>query len=490
MIQGTGSNVGKSVIVAGLCRAARRRGLRVTPFKAQNMSNNAAVCADGGEIGRAQALQAQAAGVPASIHHNPVLIKPETDCGARLVVHGQVAGRLEASAYATRREHLLAAVLESFAYLRERHDLVIVEGAGSPAEVNLRAGDIANMGFATAAQVPVVMLADIDRGGVIASLVGTQAVLEASDAALIKAFIINRFRGDLSLFDDGVEFIRSRTGWTSLGVIPWLDCVRRLPAEDAVELESLSAPPALARDRAVEPLRVVVPLTSRIANFDDLDPLRAEPNVSLRFVVPGNALPEDAEVVILLGTKSTLADLQMLQAQGWADQIRRHARRGGWVTGICGGLQMLGERIVDAHGVDGAPGEADGLGLLPFESRMGACKVVQRSSGRCLRSGATVEGYEIHSGESDYDEGRIPGRLLLLNGRPEGVRSADGRVEGTYLHGLFHSDEFRRAWLEARRPGAGSELAFTATVDAALDELADALEVHMDVSALLAMAGP
>ncbi|MEO0423135.1 MAG: cobyric acid synthase [Pseudomonadota bacterium] len=488
MIQGTGSNVGKSVIVAGLCRVAKRRGLSVAPFKAQNMSNNAAVCADGGEIGRAQALQARACGISPSVHHNPVLIKPESDCGARLIVRGQVAGQLQASAYRERREHLLQAVLGSFAELATRHELIIVEGAGSPAEVNLRAGDIANMGFATAAQVPVVMLADIDRGGVIASLVGTQAVLAADDAAMIRAFLINRFRGDRALFDDGLTFIRERTGWASLGVIPWLDCVARLPAEDAMDLQSPPAVPGLAAAPGLEPLRIAVPLTSRIANVDDLDPLRAEPNVSVEWVAPGRALPAQTDVVLLLGTKSTLADMRMLHEQGWAEQIRLHAQRGGWVTGICGGLQMLGGRIVDEAGVDGDPGGIEGLGLLPFVTRMAKEKQVRQAQGQCLRSGAPVTGYEIHSGVRVGQRSGDP--LLRLNGVLEGERSGDGRVEGTYLHGMFHGDEFRRAWLETRRAGAGSALAFDASVEAALDELADALERHVDVRALFSLAQP
>ncbi|MEM9387047.1 MAG: cobyric acid synthase [Pseudomonadota bacterium] len=491
MMQGTGSNVGKSVIVAGLCRLARRQGLRVAPFKPQNMSNNAAVTHEGGEIGRAQALQARAAGVRPSIHHNPVLIKPASDRGARLLLHGRPIGRLEARQYRERRERLLGGVLESFSQLVANHDLILIEGAGSPAEVNLRAGDIANMGFASAAGVPVVLIGDIDRGGVIASVVGTKTVLTPSDASHVRAFLINRFRGDPDLFADGIEAILRHTGWPCLGVIPWLDVVGRLPAEDAVDLERpIAGNRQVAQGAAracVDPLQIAVPLISRIANFDDLDPLRAEPNVELRFLVPGTRLPASTDVVLLPGTKATLADLEMLRAQGWAEQIVAHAERGGWVTGICGGMQMLGRSVDDPQGLDGVPGTSEGLGLLDFRTVMGPEKQVREASGRCLASNAPVRGYEIHSGKSEG--AALAARpMLQLEQRSHGASSPDGRIEGCYLHGLFANDAFRHAWLERRRPGVGSTLSFDAEVDAALDELADRWAEHLDIEQLFNLA--
>jgi len=483
MIQGTGSDVGKSSVVAGLCRAARRRGLSVAPFKPQNMSNNAAVCAGGGEIGRAQALQARAAGIPPTVDMNPVLLKPHSDSGAQVIVHGQVWGTLQAADYMGGRDRLLGAVLESYRRLTARHDLVLVEGAGSPAEVNLRARDIANMGFARAAGVPVCLLGDIDRGGVIAAMVGTRAVLDAADAALVGSFAINKFRGDPALFEDGVRSIERLTGWPCMGVIPWLAAARRLPQEDAVVLDRAQGPAAL---RGGAPVRIAVPMLSRIANFDDADPLRLEPQVDLRFIAPGSPLPRDADVVLLLGTKSTLGDLEFLRAQGWDHDILAHARTGGHVMGVCGGYHMLGGWVRDPLGVDGASGAAHGLGLLAVDTVMGAGKALREASGRCARSGAPVSGYEIHMGSSEGPDRARP--CLHLAHGPDGALSADGRIQGSYLHGLFASDAYRAAWLERVRPGAASALAYEAAVERDLDELADALEAALDVDALLRRA--
>ena len=485
MIQGTGSDVGKSALVAGLCRAARRRGLSVAPFKPQNMSNNAAVCADGGEIGRAQALQARAAGIAPSVDMNPVLLKPTSDRGAQVIVHGRVFASQDAAGYMGSRDRLLGAVMHSFRRLGERHDLVLVEGAGSPAEVNLRARDIANMGFARAADVPVCLLGDIDRGGVIAAMVGTRAVLDAHDAALITCFAINKFRGDPALFDDGVRTIERLTGWPCVGVIPWLAAARRLPQEDAVVLEDTRGGAPAARGARVV---IAVPMLSRIANFDDADPLRLEPAVDLRFVPPGRPLPRDADVVLLPGTKSTLGDLAFLRAQGWDHDILAHARSGGRVLGLCGGYQMLGRRICDPDGVDGAPGEAPGLGLLAVDTVMGAHKALRRVAGVCAHSGAAVRGYEIHMGVSEGPDRARP--CLHLAHGPEGALSADGRIQGTYLHGLFSADGYRAAWLERVRPGAASALAYEAAVERDLDELADGVEAALDVDALLRGARP
>ena len=347
MIQGTGSNVGKSVIVAGLCRAAVNRGLNVRPFKPQNMSNNAAVTHDGGEIGRAQALQALACKVPLTVHMNPILLKPERDTGSMVVVQGKAKGAMRARDFAKAKPDLMAPVMESFLRLAGEADLVLIEGAGSPAEINLRKGDIANMGFATEAGVPVVLMGDIDRGGVIAQLVGTKAILPQDDLATIKGFLINKFRGDPRLFDDGYRDIEDRTAWRGFGVIPWFPDVHKLPAEDAVDLKARRGDGAY---------HIACPMLSRIANFDDLDPLAAEPEVRLTMVPPGQALPGDADLVILPGTKSTIGDLAFLRAQGWDIDLAAHVRRGGEVLGICGGYQMLGNVLRDP----GAPSSPSG----------------------------------------------------------------------------------------------------------------------------------
>ena len=473
MIQGTGSNVGKSLLVAGLCRAARRRGIDVVPFKPQNMSNNAAVTADGGEIGRAQALQARAAGLAPSVHMNPVLLKPETDRAAQVVVQGRAVTRAAAADYGALKASLLDAVLDSYDRLRAAHELVLVEGAGSPAEINLRPRDIANMGFARAANVPVVLAGDIDRGGVIAQIVGTQAVLDAGDAAMIRGFLINRFRGDPSLFDDGRAYIAARTGWPDLGLVPWFAEAARLPAEDAVDLRAA---------RGQGGLHIACPMLSRIANFDDLDPLAAEPGVRLSMVPPGRALPGDADLVILPGTKSTRGDLAFLRAQGWDIDLTAHLRRGGRVLGICGGYQLLGRMIHDPHGHDGAPGSDAGLGFLNVETHMAADKRLTRISGTAL--GQSIEGYEIHLGRTT---GADTARPFAYIPAPDGATSPDGRVTGTYLHGLFAADAFRAAWLA--QFGAASALDYGAGVETVLDRLAAHLETHLDIDRMLALAG-
>ncbi|MFC3529728.1 cobyric acid synthase [Paracoccus mangrovi] len=473
MIQGTGSNVGKSLLVAGLCRAARRRGIDVVPFKPQNMSNNAAVTPDGGEIGRAQALQALAAGLAPSVHMNPVLLKPETDRAAQVVVQGRAMTRAQAADYGVLKAGLLDAVLDSYARLRARHQLVLVEGAGSPAEINLRPRDIANMGFARAADVPVVLAGDIDRGGVIAQIVGTQAVLDPADAAMIRGFLVNRFRGDPSLFDDGRASIVARTGWPDLGLVPWFAEAARLPAEDAVDLRAA---------RGQGGFHIACPMLSRIANFDDLDPLAAEPGVRLSMVPPGRALPGDADLVILPGTKSTRGDLAFLRAQGWDIDLVAHLRRGGRVLGICGGYQMLGRMIHDPDGHDGAPGSDAGLGLLDVETHMAAEKRLTRITGCAL--GQPIEGYEIHLGRTAGPDSARPFAHIPA---PDGAISADGRVAGTYLHGLFSDNAFRAAWLA--QAGVASALDYGAGVDQVLDRLAAHLETHLDIEQMLMLAG-
>lgn len=476
MIQGTGSNVGKSVIVAGLCRAAANRGINVAPFKPQNMSNNAAVTADGGEIGRAQALQAIAARRDLTVDMNPVLLKPETDTGCQVVVQGQVRGPLKARDFGTARESLLAPVLESFSRLAAGADLVLVEGAGSPAEVNLRAGDIANMGFACAAGVPVVLMGDIDRGGVIAQIVGTHAVLEPGDLRQVKGFLVNKFRGDVRLFDDGYTEIARRTGWPGFGVIPWFPEIGLLPAEDAVDLGAGGGAGAF---------HIACPMLSRIANFDDLDPFAAEPGVRLTMVPPGRALPGDADLVVLPGTKSTIGDLAFLRAQGWDLDIAAHVRRGGAVMGICGGYQMLGRRVVDPEGRDGAAGSVEGLGLLDVETVMGPEKALTRVSAVHEGTGVELEGYEIHIGRTAGPDCTRP--FARVAGHPDGAVSADGKIAGTYLHGAFAADGFRAAWLAARGVVPGGT-GYGQTVERVLDDLAAHLEAHLDVEGLFSVA--
>ncbi|MEH7827588.1 cobyric acid synthase [Gemmobacter denitrificans] len=476
MIQGAGSNVGKSLLVAGLCRAARRRGLTVAPFKPQNMSNNAAVTADGGEIGRAQALQALASGLDPITDMNPVLLKPESEVGAQVVVQGRRIATVKARDYAALKPQLMGAVLESFARLRAAHDLVIVEGAGSPAEVNLRAGDIANMGFARAADVPVVLAGDIDRGGVIAQMIGTQAVLDPDDAAMISGFLINKFRGDVRLFDDGYRLIAERTVWRGFGVLPFFADAAKLPAEDALDLP---------RGGGSGAFKVAALVLSRIANFDDLDPLAQEPGVALTMVAAGQAIPGDTDLVVIPGSKSTRGDLAYLRAQGWDIDLAAHVRRGGHVLGICGGYQMLGRVVRDPEGIEGPAGETAGLGLLEIDTTMTPDKRLTRTRAVHAASGLPVEGYEIHIGRSDG-----PGRarpFAFVDGAPEGAVSGDGRITGSYLHGLFRADDFRAAFL--RGLGAvSSGLSHSATVEATLDALADHMEAHLDVPGLLALA--
>jgi len=476
MIQGAGSNVGKSMLVAGLCRAARRRGLSVAPFKPQNMSNNAAVTADGGEIGRAQALQALACGLEPVTDMNPILLKPENETGAQVVVQGRRMTTTRALDYRDLKPKLMGHVLESFARLKAAHDLVIVEGAGSPAEVNLRANDIANMGFARAADVPVVLAGDIDRGGVIAQIVGTQAVLDPADAAMIAGFLINKFRGDPRLFDDGYRMIAARTGWRGFGVLPWFAQAHLLPAEDALDLRSTAT---------MGGVKIACLTLSRIANFDDLDPLAAEPGVDLVMVGPGEPIPGDARLVILPGTKSTRGDLDFLRAQGWDIDLAAHHRRGGHVLGICGGYQMLGRTVSDPLGIEGSPGETKGLGLLDVTTEMTQDKRLTRTRATHAATGLGIEGYEIHIGRTDGPDRARP--FARIAGKAEGAISADGRVTGSYLHGMFSSDAFRTAFL-AQIGIQGSGRSHGAALEATLDALADHLEAHLDVPGLLALA--
>ena len=476
MIQGAGSDVGKSLVVAGLARVATRRGLRVRPFKPQNMSNNAAVTSDGGEIGRAQALQALAAGIEPHTDMNPVLLKPETDVGAQVVVQGRRVASLRARDYAKMKPSLMPAVLESFERLKAQADLVLVEGAGSPAEVNLRANDIANMGFARRADVPVVIVGDIDRGGVIAQLVGINSVIDPDDAAMVKGFIINKFRGDPTLFDDGYRLIEARTTWRGFGVLPYFPRATEPPAEDALGLSDARKPGRC---------KIAFLALSRIANFDDLDPLKLEGDVDLIMVRPGEAIPGDAKLVILPGAKSTRGDLDFLRAQGWDIDLFAHHRRGGRVLGICGGYQMLGKSVADPDGIEGPAGETPGLGLLDVTTVMTPEKALARVSAVHAASGAALAAYEIHIGRTEGADRAQP--FSLVDGQGEGAVSADGLVHGTYLHGLFTSDDFRRAYL-ARLGVEASAQHYRARIESALDALADHIEKHLDVEGLLALA--
>ena len=488
MIQGTGSDVGKSLIVAGLCRAFARRGMAVRPFKPQNMSNNAAVTADGGEIGRAQALQARAAGVPPSVHMNPILLKPEAEAGSQVVVQGKRLGSLTARGYMAARARLMPQVLESFHSLAREADLVLVEGAGSPAEVNLRAGDIANMGFAELADLPVVLVADIHRGGVIASLVGTATVIRPEEKARVRGYLINKMRGDPTLFTDGVSIIGNHTGWPCFGIVPHFPDAARLPAEDAMALDT--GPRANKGDGHIV---VAVPRFSRIANFDDLDPLALESSVSVVFVAPGTPLPADADMILLPGSKSTLGDLAFLRAQGWDIDLAAHVRRGGYVLGLCGGYQMLGRMLRDPQGVDGLPGEMPGLCLLDVDTTMTDDKSLEVVTGRHLPSGCPLTGYEMHMGRTAGPDAARPLVMIDEPGgppRPDGARSADGRIEGCYVHGLFTTDALRRVYLARLGAASGPELDYGATVERVLNDLADLLSGTLDIDALLAVTEP
>jgi adenosylcobyric acid synthase len=475
MFMGTGSDVGKSLIVAGLCRLLANRGLKVTPFKPQNMSNNAAAV-EGGEIGRAQALQARAAKITPTIHMNPVLLKPESERGAQVIVQGKRAATMTARDFFKNRTQFMPAILNSFHKLAADHDIILVEGAGSPAETNLREGDLANMGFAEAADIPVVLIGDIHRGGVIASLVGTHAVLNPADNARIKAFLINKFHGDPDLFSEGLKTIESRTNWKSRGVIPHFANAHRLPAEDAVALEE-------GLSSQTGPLKICVLRLPRIANFDDLDPLRLEPGVTLQFIQPGEALPGDCTLVIIPGSKSTIADLAALRANGWDIDIAAHHRRGGKVLGLCGGYQMLGKTIHDPQGLEGPASSVQGLCLLNVETTLTADKTVTPTTAIHAASGETISAYEIHLGQTTGPDCKTP--FAQTAAGPEGATK--NNITGTYLHGCFTADGFRNAFLKSLGH-SGSDLAYEVMVEKTLDELAAHLEQHLDVDALMEIA--
>jgi adenosylcobyric acid synthase len=476
MFMGTGSDVGKSLLVAGLARAYANRGLRVAPFKPQNMSNNAAVTADGGEIGRAQALQARAARREPVTAMNPVLLKPEGETGSQLVLRGQRVGSYKAREYWSKRHELLPAVRAAHAELAADADLILVEGAGSASEVNLRPGDIANFGFARAADIPVILVGDIQRGGVIASLVGTFAVIDPADAVLIAATLVNKFQGDPQLFDLGKQFIAERTDRPCLGPIPWFADAGKLPAEDVLALESLTS-------NGQGGYRIVVPRLPRIANFDDLDPLRLEPGVTLTLAEPGRPLPP-ADLIILPGSKSTRADLAALRAEGWDIDILAQHRTGTRVIGICGGYQMLGTRVIDADGLEGPAGTSDGLGLLDVETVLGPTKQLRVEQATSVITGDPLTGYHMHMGITSGPGLANP--FARIGNAADGAVSPDGSVMGTYLHGLFAADAFRRNFLGTL--AEPSTLAYEQEIERTLDALATHLEQHLDLDALLGLA--
>jgi adenosylcobyric acid synthase len=477
MFQGTGSNVGKSILVAGVCRALTQRGLKVAPFKPQNMSNNAAVTVDGGEIGRAQALQARACSIEPHTDMNPILLKPETDVGSQVIVQGKRLATVKAREYSALKPQLMSHVIESFERLKSKFDIVIVEGAGSPAEVNLRQGDIANMGFAVAADVPVVLCGDIDRGGVIAQIVGTQSVLSPEDNAMIKGFLVNKFRGDPSLFDDGYQMITKNTRWTGLGVVPWFADAWKLPAEDALDVRSEVNQNAK--------IKIVCLCLSRMANFDDLDPLAQETDVELTMLRAGRPIPGDADLVIIPGSKSTRGDLTFLREQGWDIDLQAHIRRGGRVLGICGGYQMLGNLISDPDGIEGAKGADPGLGFLNVETVMTPKKTLTRTSATHIQSGANVEGYEIHIGQTTGSDRDRP--FAQIGTRKEGAISENGLIIGSYLHGLFSDDTFRTAFLAGLGAPAVRE-SYGARVESTLDALAQHIANHLDLDLIEKLA--
>lgn len=477
MFQGTGSDVGKSLLVAGLCRAFKKRGVQVRPFKPQNMSNNAAVTCEGGEIGRAQALQAKACGLLPSIHMNPILLKPESELGSQVIVQGKRMATLKAKDYHFLKPDLMERVIKSYHHTANLCDLVLIEGAGSAAEVNLRASDIANMGFAVAADVPVVLIGDIDRGGVIASIVGTHQLLEENERSLLAGYIINKFRGDPSLFSSADKIIHKNTSLNSFGLVPYFPNSKFLPKEDAMALD------LQAKDEGKKDILIVVPRFSRIANFDDLDPLSSEADVNVMIVEAGHPLPCNADLILLPGSKSTMADLEFLRNQGWDIDIKAHLRRGGLVVGLCGGYQMLGTCLTDPSGIEGFVGEMEGLGLLNLETVLTENKTLETITGTDIRSGEKVLGYEMHIGVSDGPARKNPW-IRFKDGRTEGAISLDGLVMGSYLHGIFASDGFRHAFLSSLRSGRIQSNAYDTMVEKTLDELAEHLEFFLDIDAL------
>jgi adenosylcobyric acid synthase len=478
MVQGTTSDAGKSTLVTALCRWLVRQGVAVAPFKPQNMALNSAVTAEGGEIGRAQAVQAQAAHLAPHTDMNPVLLKPNSDTGSQVIIHGRAVTSMNAVAYHDYKAIAMQAVLASHARLSQAYAVVMVEGAGSPAEINLRANDIANMGFAEAVDCPVLLIADINRGGVFAHLVGTLELLSASEQARVQGFIINRFRGDIALLQPGLDWLEARTGKPVVGVLPYVMDLH-LEAEDGIDRRQI--------DKAAQVLKVVVPVLPRISNHTDFDPLRLHPQVDLQFVGPGQSIPA-ADLVILPGSKSVRSDLAYLRANGWDTAVARHLRYGGKVLGICGGLQMLGEQVHDPLGLEGAAGSSDGLGLLAFSTTLAQEKQLRNVRGRLLLEDVEVSGYEIHAGVTS-GEALANAAVRLDDGRSEGAQSADGQIIGTYLHGLFETPAACSALLRWAGLQDVQEVDYHALRERDIERLADLVENHLDTDLLRKLCG-
>ncbi|WP_167144808.1 cobyric acid synthase [Pseudomonas sp. OTU750018] len=477
MVQGTTSDAGKSTLVTALCRWLKRQGVSVVPFKPQNMALNSAVTADGGEIGRAQAVQAQAAGLAPHTDMNPVLLKPNSDTGAQVIIHGRALSSMDAVAYHDYKKVAMQAVLQSHQRLSAAYPVVMVEGAGSPAEINLRAGDIANMGFAEAVDCPVILIADIDKGGVFAHLVGTLALLSESEQSRVQGFVINRFRGDIALLQPGLDWLEQRTGKPVLGVLPYLMDFH-LEAEDAIDIRQSA--------KTAERIKVVVPVLPRISNHTDFDPLRLHPQVELTFVGPGQAIPA-ADLIILPGSKSVRSDLAFLREQGWPAVLNKHLRYGGKLLGICGGLQMLGHQIDDPHGLEGAAGFSPGLGLLDFHTVLEPEKQLRNVRGQLCLENAPVSGYEIHAGVSSGQG--LNAAVRLDDGRSDGALSADGQVLGTYLHGLFETPEACSALLRWAGLRDVQSVDYHALRERDIERLADLVEAHLDTARLRELCG-
>ncbi|MCT4496342.1 cobyric acid synthase [Pseudomonas sivasensis] len=478
MVQGTTSDAGKSTLVTALCRWLVRQGVAVVPFKPQNMALNSAVTAEGGEIGRAQAVQAQAANLAPHTDMNPVLLKPNSDTGSQVIIHGRAVTTMNAVAYHDYKAIAMQAVLASHARLSEAYPVVMVEGAGSPAEINLRANDIANMGFAEAVDCPVLLIADINRGGVFAHLVGTLELLSPTEQERVKGFVINRFRGDIALLQPGLDWLQARTGKLVVGVLPYVMDLH-LEAEDGIDQRQI--------DKAAQVLKVVVPVLPRISNHTDFDPLRLHPQVDLQFVGPGQSIPA-ADLIILPGSKSVRSDLAYLRANGWDTAVARHLRYGGKVLGICGGLQMLGEQVHDPLGLEGAAGSSDGLGLLAFSTTLEEEKQLRNVRGRLLLEDAEVSGYEIHAGVT-CGAALSNAAVLLEDGRSDGAQSADGQILGTYLHGLFETPAACSALLRWAGLQDVQEVDYHALRERDIERLADLVENHLDTDLLRKLCG-
>ncbi len=476
MVQGTTSDAGKSILVAGLCRVFQRRGLSVAPFKPQNMALNSAVTPDGGEIGRAQALQAQAAKVPLSVHMNPVLLKPNTDTGAQVILQGHSIGNIEALDYHEYKPKAAKSVFDSFEKLSKLYKNILIEGAGSPAEINLRKGDIANMGFALPTKTPVIIIADIDKGGVFAHLVGTLDLLAAEEQALVKGFVINRFRGDIALLQDGLDWLEERTGKPVLGVLPYLHGLH-LDAEDAV--------PENTNNDKSKRFKVIIPLLPHISNHTDFEPLRLHPELDVEYIKHLEKIPP-ADLIILPGSKNVGFDLEWLKSQGWSEAINKHLRYGGKLIGICGGFQMLGKSIDDPLGIEGDKTSHQGFGLLDIKTTLESEKQLTNVTGKLSFADIDIQGYEIHAGQTSGDALKNP--AVLIAGKSDGAISNDNQILATYLHGFFDSS----AACDAILDWAGTKLTQTFDInqqrEEQLERLADAIEESLDMEALINIA--